>query len=67
MPTIVDRSVVRVLIKTNAQVIDVLPAKEYNASHLPGATNIPLPELSRASSSGLRSQRPTVVYCYDYQ
>lgn len=50
-----------------AQLIEVLPAAEYEDEHLPGAINIPLKELDRETTRGLDRGRPVIAYCYDYQ
>ena len=46
--------------------MDVLPREEYEESHLPGAISIPLEELDRETTSGLRRDAPVIVYCHDY-
>ena len=43
-------------------VLDVRPAEEYAAGHLPGAINIPLPQLE-ARLEGLDRNREVVAYC----
>ncbi len=43
-------------------VIDVRPADEYALGHLPGAINVPLPELE-ARLGGLEPGREIVAYC----
>lgn len=43
-------------------VLDVRPAEEYAAGHVPGAVNIPMEALRRRVSDVPRS-RPVVVYC----
>jgi rhodanese-related sulfurtransferase len=50
-----------------AQVVEVLPRAEYDEEHLPGAINIPLKELNRATAKQLDRDRPVIVYCHDYQ
>lgn len=67
MPTEISQEEVRRLLEQGAQLVDVLPAKEYEASHLAGATNIPLSKLDRQTATQLRPDRPIIVYCYDYQ
>lgn len=62
-----DTEQVRALIKAGAQVIEVLPPAAWRAEHLPGARNIPLPELRAEAVSGLDPAAPTVVYCYDLE
>ena len=45
MPTDINRNDVQRLIVDGAQLVEVLPADEYNEAHLPGAINIPLKKL----------------------
>ncbi|MHB1568447.1 MAG: rhodanese-like domain-containing protein [Solirubrobacteraceae bacterium] len=54
------------LIEDGAQLVEVLPADEYQDAHLPGAINIPLKQLDRTTTAVLDRSRPVVVYCYDY-
>ncbi len=49
-----------------AQLLDVLPAEDYEADHLPGAINIPLRQLNATTASKLRKDRAVIAYCYDY-
>ena len=49
-----------------AQLLDVLPADDFEADHLPGAINIPLKDLDPRTAAQLRKDRPVIVYCYDY-
>jgi rhodanese-related sulfurtransferase len=67
MPTEIDRNDVRRLMEGGAQLVDVLPAKEYEEEHLPGAINIPLKQLDRQTTVQLRRDQPVIVYCHDYQ
>lgn len=67
MPTNIDRDDVRRLIDSGAQLVEVLPAKEYEEEHLPGAINIPLKTLDRQTAAQLQRDRPVIVYCHDYQ
>ena len=67
MPTEIGRAEVQRLVADGAQLIEVLPAKEYEEEHLPGARNIPLKELNRESIRLLDRDRPVIVYCYDTQ
>jgi len=67
MPTIADRHGVQKLVEQGAQLVDVLPAREYEAEHIPQAINIPLKTLNRDTAKRLDSRRPVVVYCHDYQ
>jgi rhodanese-related sulfurtransferase/DNA-binding transcriptional ArsR family regulator len=43
-------------------VLDVRPAEEYRAGHIPGALSVPLPELKRRLSE-LPKRRAIVAYC----
>ena len=67
MPRVIDRDEVQRLMDQGAQLIDVLPKKEYTETHLPGAINIPLQSLDEKTVTQLRSDKPLIVYCYDYQ
>ncbi len=42
MVTNTDRARLVTLINDGAQLVDVLPRREYEAQHIPGAINIPL-------------------------
>lgn len=66
MPTTIFRDRVRELLEQGAQLVDVLPAEEYGESHLPGAINIPLKELTRETTAGLERNAPVIAYCHDY-
>ena len=48
-----------------AQIIDVLPAREYGEDHLPGAVNLPLRRIEAEACRVLDPSRPVVVYCAD--
>jgi phage shock protein E len=66
MTTDIDRSELHRLIESaDAQIVDVLPAREYDESHLPGAISIPLRDLTRETVSLLSREKPVVVYCHD--
>jgi rhodanese-related sulfurtransferase len=66
MPTAIDRDEVqRLLREEQAQLVEVLPADEYEDEHLPGAINLPLKTLDAGSAAVLDRARPIVVYCYD--
>lgn len=67
MPAIVDTEGVAHLAAAGAQLLEVLPEADYRKEHLPGAINIPLPELTREAAGALDLDRPVVVYCYDLQ
>jgi len=64
----IDRTEVqRLVAEQQAQLVEVLPAPEFEQEHLPGAINIPLKELNRETAMQLDRSRPVVVYCHDYQ
>ncbi len=63
----IHRDDVRRLVEEGAQLVEVLPAKEYEEEHLPGAVNIPLKLLDGETAARLRRDRPVIVYCHDYQ
>src|SRR4051812_24320442 len=67
MPGRIGRDEVQRLLREGAQLVEVLPAVTYRKEHLPGAVNIPLKEMDRASTAGLDRDRPVVVYCFDLQ
>ncbi|MCL1601409.1 MAG: rhodanese-like domain-containing protein [Actinomycetia bacterium] len=50
------------LMDAGAQIVDVLPEREFTSGHIPGATNIPLKKLTAESTSVLRRDKPVVVY-----
>ncbi len=66
MPQHIERERLRELVKAGAQLVEVLPAAEYDEEHLPGATNIPLRKLDREAPERLDRARPVIVYCWDF-
>jgi rhodanese-related sulfurtransferase len=67
MPTEIGCEEVRRMVEERAQLVEVLPREEYEAEHLPGAMNIPLPQLDRQTTAVLQRDQPVIVYCYDSQ
>lgn len=61
----VDREGVRRLMEQGAEIVDVLPPREYSEDHLPGAINLPLRKIEAEASVVLDRSRPVVVYCAD--
>lgn len=43
--------------------IDLRPAAEYDAGHIPGARSFPFPSLEQADLQSLRKKRRVVAYC----
>lgn len=63
MVTPVDRIQLQHLVEVkDAQVVDVLPVREYDESHIPGAISLPLRHLTAETVSALRRDKPVVVY-----
>ena len=48
-----------------AQLVEVLPADEYQEEHLPGAVNLPLRKLEERATELLDRHRAVVLYCWD--
>ena len=65
MPVHIGRDELRTLTGQGAQLVEVLPADEYDWAHLPGAVNLPLKELD-AKAYQLDRSRPVIVYCHDW-
>ena len=61
----IGRDRVRRLMEQGAQIVDVLPAREYGEEHLPGAVNLPLRKIEADAARALDPSRPVVVYCAD--
>jgi phage shock protein E len=66
VPQHIERERVTELVKAGAQLVEVLPAAEYDEEHLPGAINIPLRKLDREAPERLDRARPVIVYCWDF-
>ena len=61
----IDRDRVRELIDHGAQLVEVLPAKEYAEDHLPRAISLPLGRIDREAAAALDRARALIVYCWD--
>ena len=64
MPTVIGRDELRKLTGDGAQLVEVLPAGDYDWAHLPGSVNLPLKELD-ARTGQLDRSKPVIVYCHD--
>jgi rhodanese-related sulfurtransferase len=64
MPTGIGREELRELTGQRPQLVEVLPADDYEWAHLPGAVSLPLKELD-ARTGQLDRSRPVIVYCHD--
>ena len=68
MPESVDHDEVRrLLAEDRAQLVEVLPASDFEREHIAGALNIPLKELDERAPRELERGRPMILYCNDYQ
>jgi rhodanese-related sulfurtransferase len=68
MPTPIDwQELQRLRADESAQLVEVLPAAEYEDKHLPDAINIPLKELNTETARQLKRGQPVIAYCHDYQ
>ncbi len=61
----IEQTALQGLIERGAQVVEVLPAAEYQELHLPHALSIPLKELDADTTARLDKRNPVVVYCWD--
>jgi len=61
----ISRQEVQQLMTRGAQVVDVLPAEEYEEDHLPGAIHLPLRRIETQARAVLDPSRPVIVYCWD--
>ena len=61
----VTRADVERLVAEGVQLVEVLPADEYEDEHLPGALNLPLRDLAALARERLDPARPVIVYCFD--
>jgi phage shock protein E len=66
VPTRIEIDQLHALLAEGAQLVEVLPAAEYEEQHLPAAVNIPLKELDAHTTGSLDRRNPVVVYCWDY-
>jgi rhodanese-related sulfurtransferase len=64
MKTIGHREVLE-LQDRGAQIIEVLPAFEYNTTHIAGALHLPLRDVMRKAAVMLGRERPVIAYCRD--
>ncbi len=63
MPVSIFREEVqRLLSEERAQLVEVLPPREYEEEHVAGAISIPLRELNAETAAVLDRDRPVVVY-----
>jgi rhodanese-related sulfurtransferase len=65
MPVSIGRDRVIELVADGAQLVETLPAHEYDEEHLPGAIHLPIRSLTAETASVLDLARPVIVYCWD--
>jgi len=66
MPTeIAIDEVQRLLREEQAQLVEVLPEREYREEHLPGDINVSLKSLTEDAVAQLDRAGPVIVYCWD--
>ena len=65
MARLIDRGQLQELLARGAPLVEVLPAREYEEDHLPGARSIPLRDINRDSTASLEPHGPLIVYCWD--
>lgn len=63
---IFDRRDVARLVDQGAQLVDVLPADEYEFDHIAGAQHLWLRELDAEAGTRLDTTTPVIVYCNDF-
>jgi len=63
----IDIEGVQKLKEGGVQIVEVLAAKEYSESHIPGAIHIPLLHMNASTVAVLDKSKPIVVYCWDAQ
>jgi len=62
MATDINRQTLLEFIEAGAQIVDVLPEREFNSGHIPGAVNLPLKTLTAETVAILKRDKPVVVY-----
>jgi rhodanese-related sulfurtransferase len=61
----INREEVQRLLTAGAQLVEVLPAKEYGEDHLPRAISLPLRKLEAEARAVLDAESPVIAYCWD--
>lgn len=67
MPKAIDLAEAVRLIDAGAHLVNILSRKKFEDSHLPGAMNIPLPELNEMAIASFDREAAVVAYCFDYE
>jgi rhodanese-related sulfurtransferase len=66
MPQAIDIDEIRQLLADGAQLVELLPREEFEEEHLPGATNIPLKQMTEQATASQEKARPVIAYRWDY-
>jgi rhodanese-related sulfurtransferase len=61
----VDHREVLAMLSSGAQILDVLPAHEFNRAHIKGALHLPLGRILTDAPATLDRSSRVVVYCRD--
>jgi rhodanese-related sulfurtransferase len=61
----IDRFEVQGLVDRGAQLVEVLPSKQYEQKHIAGAISLPLKDMGAKAGERLDKTRPVITYCYD--
>ncbi len=56
------RELIRLIDVDGIQLVDVLPEREFQSGHIPGAVNIPLKTLDGETTQNLSKTKPVAVY-----
>src|SRR5262245_57220336 len=67
MPTEINREEVLTMAAVGAQLVETLPACQYEEERLPGAVSIPPKNLDGRTAATLDRNKAVIVYGYDYQ
>jgi phage shock protein E len=67
MVATIARDEVQRLVAEGTQLVEVLPAEEFEQLHIAGAINIPLKELDGEAPRVLDRERAVIVYCNDFE
>ncbi len=59
------QEVERLIEQHDAQLVEVLPEREYQEEHLPGAISLSLKILTSETAAILDRHRSVIVYCWD--
>ena len=64
MVRLIDRDELQEMVRSGAQLVEALPAREYAEEHIPGAVSHPLRSIGE-SAAQIDRARTVIVYCWD--